>query len=320
LLNYLLIIITFSLILIWPNMLKKAKATRAEYFYWDFLIAVFILSIAFAITIGLSPYYNLPSVEKDLIEMFRFALRAMLAGMIVNIAYFLTILSSFLVGITYGMNVPFSIAMATEGIIVVLLQPHAFAGTILAAVVFFILSTVFFNIACRRNTEKTYRSKKAITFAVLAGMIFGFFFPLLGKSFNLEDSGKLAPHIAFLFFSSGFVIGNIFLSFLFRNKPLISPAFSFKGYLNISFKNHLYGFIAGTVWALAAICRFFTNIDPIYGFAFVISHTYTLLMGLFGIFLWKEYKNNGTYKYLFFAYASFIIAVIFLSFERWTIP
>lgn len=320
--DYLLISLAFLFIILWPNTIKLAKATRAEYFYWDFLIATFFISLIFSFVIGFSPAFEFPSFAQSFIHQFRFVLRAIIAGLLLNLAYFLFITSSFLVGISYSIIASFSIAMATEGVITILLNPHGFPKTILLAIMFYLFATIFSNISCKKNTEKSYRSKKAITLCTISGVLFGFFFPLLGKSLAYQTgTTRLAPHVAIFFFICGFIICNIFLSILFRNRPLISPPFSLKGYFQTSFKNHIHGFIGGVFWMLAVICRLFTNVQKAFTYAFFISHIYPLVIALMGVFFWKEYKKHpNTYKFLMIAYIFFSIGGYFLSFEKWTIP
>lgn len=320
--SYILLTLAFLFIVMWPNTIKMAKATRAEYFYWDFIVALFFSSLIFAFIIGFSPAFEFPSFTQNLVHQFRFVLRALIAGLIVNVAYFLFITSSFLVGIAYVATATFSIAMATAAVINILLDPHGFAKTVLLSMIFFLFAVLFLNISCKKNNDKTYRSKKAITLCSLSGLLFGFFFPLLGKSLSASaETNKLAPHVALFFFICGFVICNILLSILFRNRPLISPPFSFAGYFQTSFKNHIPGVIGGILWTAAVICRMFTDVEKIYSFAFFISHIYPLITASLGIFLWKEYKDHPkTYKYLVMGFICFGMGGYFLSYDKWTIP
>lgn len=313
--------LSFLLIIAWPNLIKLAKTNRPEYFYWDFLVALFCLSLFLAFIIGFSPFYEFPSFLQSITHQFRFTLQAFIGGSILCIAYYLFVVCVFLVGVTYSIVAIFSIAMSTEAVITIITDPAGFPHSVLMALIFFLICVFFLNISCKKNIDKSYRSKKAITYAGISGIILGFFFPLIAKSFDLAANVRLAPHVALFFFSCGTLFSFFFISLLMKNKPLIPPPFTFKGYFKTPLKKHFFGALSGVLWGSSIMCRLLSDVYKIYNYAFVLSHIYPLITAALGIFVWKEYvEHPKTYKYLIFGYIFFLLGGSFLRFHAWTIP
>lgn len=319
--NYVLSTLSFLLIILWPNMIKMAKSTRPEYFYWDFLLSLFATSLVFAFVIGFSPMYEFPTFIQNITHQFRFTLQAFMGGCILGLAYFLFVVSVFLVGVSYSIVAAFSIAMSTAAVIVIITDPAGFPHTVLVALIFFLICVLFLNASCRKSIDKSYRSKKAITYTAICGIVLGFFFPLVAKSMAISTNARLSPHVALFFFACGTLVSFFFISLLMKYKPLIPPPFTFKGYFQKPLKQHIYGIAGGFLWGSATMCRLLADVFAIYNYTFVLSHIYPLITAACGIFIWKEYKGHPkAYKYLLLGYVFFILGGSFLRFHEWTIP
>lgn len=304
---------------LWPNTIKLSKRVRTEFYYWDFIFGLLIFDIFIILLLGF--YFRIiPSFNVIIETKFEHLIRALLAGIIVNLAFFLQISAAFLCGITFAFIASYSVGVIAEGFLRILSDPHSYPPSVLWIIVNFGIAVLFMNIASRRNTEKSQKSKKAILYCTISGILFTAFLRIFTLSFEIGNE-ILLPRFLLLFLISGMILCNLALSWFFCSRPLsTSLPFSFSTYFQQPLGNHLMGFIGGILACAAIISRLYLHVQITNIFEFICAHLYPLGTGLIGIFYWKEYKEHpSSYKYLIFAYICFILAVVFLGLNEWSI-
>lgn len=305
---------------VWPITIKKCKGMRSDLYYINFMLGALIITILFSIILTYTPFYNFPTLKEVFSEHYNHLLRAFLGGVLVSIGYILQIASAFLSGIAFAFIVSFSIFMATQALIQILISPHSYYMPILIGLILFLFSAFFFNIACRKNSTKSQICKKSMSFAFISGVLLGVFYPLLDLSLTKGSIERLAPHVATLIFLIGMFLSYIVFACLLHKTPLIDPPLAIGSYFEMAKKKHLLSILGGMLWAIALCLKMITDVIQFELIAYSFYHLAPLIAGAIGIFFYKEYhQNKGSYKFIALSCLFYIVGVILLGIHPWIV-
>lgn len=282
----------------WGNTQKLASRTwRYEYFYWDYVIGVLLLSVVFAFTLGSHGAMGQPFME-NLAQADASNLgSAFLGGIIFNAS---NILLSAAIAIC-GMSVAFPVGVGLALVLGVLINYFGAAKgepTFIFLGVFLIVIAIVLNgLAYKKALVGTKKvSGKGLLISIAAGVIMAFFYRFVAASMDLENfaspaAGKLTPYSAVFVFALGVFASNFLFNTIAMKKPVEGQPISIAGYFKGSFSTHLVGILGGVIWCVG---QSFSMIAPEKAGAAIsygLGQGATLVSVMWGILIWKEFKG-----------------------------
>jgi len=289
----------------WANTQKLAgKTWRFELFYWDYVIGIVLLTIIFGLTLG-----SIGAQGRSFIADLSQAsssniLSAFVGGIIFNAA---NILFSASIAIA-GMSVAFPIAVGLALVLGVLINYFAaqkgdpvflFIGLALI-VIAIILNSLAYK---KMSSGKQAVSSKGILLSVIAGVLMSFFYRFIAASMDLENFvspaiGKMTPYTAVFIFALGILASNFIFNTILIKKPFEGSPTSYSEYFKGKFKTHLVGILGGIIWGVGNSLNLIAAGKAGPAISYGLGQGATLVAALWGVFIWKEFKNapEGTNK------------------------
>lgn len=287
----------------WGNTQKLAsKNWRFELFYWDYVLGMLILSLISAFTLGSfgsagRPFLNdLAQVEAGNLGS------AFLGGIVFNAG---NILLSASIAIA-GMSVAFPVGVGIALVLGVIINYWAsqsgdpiflFAGVLL--VVFaIILNALAYRIKSAGMVVPEKGTKKGLILAIAAGVLMAFFYRFIAASMDLEnfvspEPGKMTPYTAFFIFVLGVLASNLLFNTYLIKRPFVGEPTSYRAYFSGNFKNHLTGIFGGMIWGLGNALNLIAAGKAGPAISYGLGQGATLVAALWGVYIWKEFKNTG---------------------------
>lgn len=239
----------------WANTQKiSGTKWRFEYFYWDYVLGIVLISIISAFTLG-----SIGDSGRSFIADLQQAnssslLDAFIGGIIFNAA---NILLGAAIAIA-GMSVAFPVGIGLALILGVLVNYHAsqkgnftflLIGVLLIAIAIILNALAYGKV----NKAKAASPKKGLLLALVAGLLMSFFYRFIAASMDLENfhspaAGKMTPYSAVFIFSLGILVGNLLFNTILIKKQISGTPGTYAGYFAGSFNLHIPGIIGGIIW------------------------------------------------------------------------
>lgn len=210
----------------WGNTQKlAARSWRYEYFYWDYVIGILLLSLLSALTLGSTGEQGQGFLSNLSQAGMLPLLSAFLGGIIFNAA---NILLSAAITIC-GMSVAFPVGIGLALVLGVLI--NYFGSTkgdplyIFIGVTLITIAILLNGLAYKKALSSTRNlSPKGLFLSIAAGTIMAFFYRFVAASMDLNDfanpqPGKLTPYTAVFIFS----LGVFFSTFVFNTIAMRHP-------------------------------------------------------------------------------------------------
>lgn len=282
----------------WANTQKLAsKNWRFELFYWDYVIGILFFSLISALTlgsfgnVGRSFLADVKQVDISNIGS------AFLGGIIFNAA---NILFSAAIAIA-GMAVAFPVGIGLALVVGVVIN---YSGDqkgnpvfIFTGVVLIVAAIILNAVAYRRSMATGSKvSSKGILISLLAGLLMSFFYRFIAVSMDLKDfvhpaAGKMTPYTAVFIFSCGIFISNFLFNTILMKKPIEGPPTGYADYFKGKFNTHLVGVLGGLIWGLGNSLNLIAAGKAGAAISYGLGQGATLVAALWGVFVWKEFKN-----------------------------
>ncbi|RIJ49389.1 multidrug DMT transporter permease [Maribellus luteus] len=307
----------------WGNTQKLAgKTWRYELFYWDYVLGVLLLSLIFAFTLGSSGDAGRGFVE-DLKQADLGNIgSAFLGGIIFNAA---NILLSTAIAIA-GMSVAFPVGIGLALVLGVIINymgsqkgdpVFLFLGVGLITIAI-VLNAVAFKRASSGNQKVT---TKGILISILAGVLMSFFYRFVAASMDLDNfvnpaQGMMTPYTAVVIFSLGVFLSNFLFNTILMKKPLSGEPTNYKAYFKGKLPIHLVGVLGGIIWGIGNSLNLIAAGKAGAAISYGLGQGATLVAALWGVFIWREFKNSpkGTSPMLalmFILFAAGIVSIIY---------
>jgi glucose uptake protein len=307
----------------WGNTQKLAgKTWRYELYYWDYVIGVLLLSIIFAFTLG-----SIGESGRDFLTDIRQADTAnigsaFLGGIVFNAA---NILLSTAIAIA-GMSVAFPVGIGLALVLGVIINYigsqkgdplFLFIGVGLVTVAI-ILNALAYK---KASAGKQKVSTKGILVSILAGVLMSFFYRFIARSMDLDNfvnpaPGKMTPYTAVVIFSLGVFISNFLFNTVLMKKPISGEPTDYKAYFKGKLPIHLVGILGGIIWGIGNSLNLIAAGKAGAAVSYGLGQGATLVAALWGVFIWKEFKNapkgtNLMLAIMFLLFVSGIISIIY---------
>jgi glucose uptake protein len=302
----------------WANTQKLAsKSWRFELFYWDYVIGILMFSLVSAFTLGSVGSLG-RSFVNDLSQASSFNIgSAFLGGIIFNAG---NILFSAAIAIA-GMAVAFPIGIGLALVLGVLIN---YAGeqkgdpTFIFLGVLLVVAAIILNAMAYRRASSTAKkiSTKGILLSLIAGLLMSFFYRFIAASMDLHDfvhpaAGKMTPYTAVFIFSCGIFVSNFLFNTILMKKPFEGLPTGYAQYFKGKFSTHLVGVLGGLIWGLGNSFNLIASGKAGTAISYGLGQGATLIAALWGVFVWKEFKNapRGTNSLLIWMFVLFIVGL-----------
>ncbi|MFV0267814.1 MAG: GRP family sugar transporter [Draconibacterium sp.] len=307
----------------WGNTQKLAgKTWRYELFYWDYVLGVLLLSLIFAFTLGSSGDAGRGFLE-DLKQAGLGNIgSAFLGGIIFNAA---NILLSTAIAIA-GMSVAFPVGIGLALVLGVIINymgsqkgdpVFLFLGVGLITIAI-VLNAVAFKRASSGNQKVT---TKGILVSILAGVLMSFFYRFVAASMDLDNfvnpaQGMMTPYTAVVVFSLGVFLSNFLFNTILMKKPLSGEPTNYKAYFKGKLPIHLVGVLGGIIWGIGNSLNLIAAGKAGAAISYGLGQGATLVAALWGVFIWREFKNspkgtNPMLALMFILFAAGIVSIIY---------
>lgn len=309
----------------WANTQKMAsKEWRFQLFYWDYAIGVLLLAFVLALTMG--SFGNegrsfLPDLRQaDPANLWS----ALLGGAIFDLSNILLVVAIDIAGMAVAFPVGVGLALVLgvlSNYIILRIGNPVLLFTGVAAIV---LAIALDAAAYRKLTgHASQKTSKGLLVAVLAGLLMGFFYRFVavsmsGNFLNLEP-GKLGPYTAIVVFSVGLFLSNFIWNTILMAKPVIGKPVKCRDYFGKgNLKLHSIGIFGGAVWGAGMSLSIIASGSAGFAISYGLGQGATMVAALWGVFIWKEFKNapSGTNKLLAFMFIFFAIGLGMIIISR----
>ena len=312
----------------WANTQKlvSGKNWPFQLFYWDYVIGLCIVALILAFTMGSSGALG-RSFLPDLGQASQSALfSAFISGVIFNASNILLVIAIEIVGMAVAFPIGVGLALVIGVITNYIPNPIGNPFVLFLGVGLVVIAIILSALAYKKlqsGSQKNSNVKKGIIVSLLAGILMGMFFRFVMASIGTVDfahliPGKLSPYTAIVVFSFGVLISNFLWNTINMYKPVTGEKCKYSEYLSKgSISTHFVGMIGGIIWGLGTAFSIIASGVAGPSISYGLGQGATLVAGIWGVFIWKEFKNapRGTNKILTFMFLGYLVglALIIIS-------
>jgi len=284
----------------WANTQKLVqKKWRFELFYWDYVLGILLISIIGAFTMGSYGEFGRPFIMDFAQAEKGNIINAFAGGVLFNLANIL--LTAAIAGAGMAVAFPLGIGLALIiGVIINYLMVSKGNPTLLFLGVALVTLAIVFNaIAYHRHSgdaEKKFTSKWIVV-SIIAGVLMSVFYPFIAASMDLENFvapavGKMTPYTAFVVFAIGIFISNFLFNTILMRRPLEGDPIKYSEYFKGRISMHFVGIFGGCIWGLGNLFNLIAAGKAGPAISYGLGQGATLIAALWGVFIWKEFKNS----------------------------
>ena len=187
-----------------------------------------------------------------------------------------------------------------------------------------VLAILLSAVAYRRLPSQGARtSGKGIALSVVAGLLMGFFYRFVAASMSADfrdlEPGKLSPYTAVVVFSAGLLLSSFLWNTIVMVRPFVGEPVPFGDYFTKGTPRlHLVGILGGVIWNLGMSLSIIASGAAGFAISYGLGQGATLVAALWGVFVWKEFKDApaGTGRLLALMFASFVVGLALIVYAR----
>lgn len=298
----------------WANTQKLASKTwRFELFYWDYVIGILLFSIIAAFTLG-----SIGDKGRGFVADLQQADAgnigsAFIGGIVFNAANILFSAAIAIAGMAVAFPVGIGLALVLGTLVNYFGAQKGNPTLLFTGIALIALAIIINAIAYKKaNASNQKVSTKGIAISLIAGLLMSFFYRFIAASMDIENfenpaAGKMTPYTAVFIFSVGIFVSNFIFNTILMKKPVMGTPVSYQDYFKGNFSTHLVGILGGLIWGIGNSFNLIAAGKAGPAISYGLGQGATLIAALWGVFIWKEFKNapKGT---------NGLIAVMFLLF------
>jgi glucose uptake protein len=296
----------------WANTYKGTKKYAFELFYWDYILGVVLISLAFAFTLGShggsgeSFLANVQATDRADI------LYALIGGFIFNIANLLLVAGIAIAGLAIAFPIAIGIAVIEGVVLSYALQPKGNPAYLAGGVALATAAIVFDAMAYKRLGGGKV-TKKGIVVNIVSGVLMGGFAPFVTKSMTMGH--PLTPYSVAVFFSLGAFLCCFVANPYLMKHPLLGEPVTFDGFWKASAKDHLLGVFGGIVWGFGGCFNFIAAGFVGVAISYAIGQSAPMIAALWGVLVWKEFRgaDGKAWGYLTLMFLAYLGAVVTIA-------
>ncbi len=306
------------------NTFKLTRNYRFELYYWDYGAGIFLVSLAFAFTLGSATgglFSFLPNLRQaDALLLFY----AALGGFIFNIANVLLVAGIDMVGLAIAFPLSIGIALVEGTVLSYLIHPQGSAALLAAGVLMALVAVIFIGTAyAARGAAGRVTSRKGTVVCIVSGVLMGVFAPLITKAMQgshpdpslLVSPGALSPYTAAVLMTLGaFLCCFVFNPILMR-KPLAGAPVSISGYFAAPAGYHALGLLGGAIWGTGTVLNFVAARFVGLPISYAIGQASPMIATLWGVLAFHEFRGARRKSWLYLAamFFAYLLALALIA-------
>ena len=281
----------------WANTQKlAAKNWRFELFYWDYVLGILLFSVILGFTLGSTGEKGMGFAENLRNAEWSSISSALAGGVVFNLANILVAAAIAIAGMSVAFPVGIGIALVLGVIVNYIASPQGNALWLFAGVALITLAIVIDAIAYKKKAAQSKKvPTKGIVLSVVGGVLMALFYRFVASSmvtnFEQPETGLLTPYTAVFIFSIGILISNFLFNTILMKRPFEGVPVTYSQYFNGAFKEHLTGILGGMIWCVGMSLSIIAAGKAGYAISYSLGQGATLIAALWGVFIWKEFKN-----------------------------
>lgn len=309
----------------WANTQKLAsKEWRFELFYWDYAIGVLLFSLVLAFTLGSTGTAGRSFLD-DLGQAERHALvSAFVGGVVFNLSNILLVAAIDIAGMAVAFPIGVGLALVLGVITNYVATPVGNPVLLFVGVASVVAAIVLSAVSYSRLPVKGQRTVgKGIIVSIVAGILMGFFYRFVAASMSTDfinlEPGKLGPYSAIVMFSVGLMASNFVWNTIVMKRPFVGAPVALGDYFSKgSPRLHLIGVLGGVIWNLGMSLSIIAAGAAGFAISYGLGQGATLVAALWGVFIWKEFKDapEGTSRLLALMFAAFVVGLTLIVVAR----
>lgn len=304
----------------WANTQKLAGRERwpFELFYWDYSVGVAVTGFLFWLTLGAFGRAGMPALANLQTASTGAETRAAVSGAIFNLANILLVAAIDTAGMSVAFPVGIGLALVI-GTAASYIQVPKGDPILLFCGVCLILVAMLVSALARRNLPgaRAGRRGSGLTFAVLAGLLMGFFYPQLMRAispdFNSRPirAGMLTPYSALLFFGIGVLLSSVPINGLFMR----ARGSHLSTFWRARPPLHIPGILGGMIWMIALGLNVIASGVAGPAVSYALGQGATLIAALWGVFVWREFRDarSGTNRLIAMMFAAYTLGIVLIG-------
>jgi glucose uptake protein len=297
----------------WANSYKGTRAYPFPLFYWDYILGVLICAVLFALTLGSTGTSGEPFLANiQSADLFNIG-KALLAGIIFNIANLLLVAALDIAGLAVAFPIAIGIAVVEGVVLSYLLQPKG-NPWLLGLGVLLALAAVLANARAyaKLTGGGSASGRTGIMVSVVSGLLMGAFAPFVASA--MTSGHALTPYSVAVCFAVGAVLCNVVAGTWLMRRPLVGDPVSFSGFWQAGAYNHLLGLVGGLIWGVGGCFNFISAGYLGVPISYAIGQSAPLIAALWGVIVWREFKGAPSASWaalalMFVLYVSAILSV-----------
>jgi len=282
----------------WANTQKLAtKKWPFQLFYWDYSLGVVILSLILALTLGSSGSDG-RGFFTDLSQATLIAIGlALLGGIVFNLANILLVAAIDIAGMAVAFPVGIGLALVIGVVTNYIGEPVGNFVVLFTGVLLVTVAIILDALAYRKTQPQGGQTaKKGLIISIISGILMGFFYRFVAASmvtdFVNPEMGKLTPYSASFIFSLGLFMSNFLWNTIFMYRPVSGEKVTYRDYFTKGdTKLHLIGILGGIIWSLGMTLNIIAAGQAGFAISYGLGQGATLIAALWGVFIWKEFKD-----------------------------
>ncbi len=282
----------------WANTQKAVSGRwRFELFYWDYVIGVFLASLAFAFSLGSIGAAGRSFLADIAQADWNNIGSAMLGGAVFNTANILLVAAIALSGMAVAFPVGIGLALVL-GVVVNYMADPAGNPLVLFLGVAFIAAAIILDALAygKLPRQQGDRGIKGLVLAILCGILMGYFYRFVAaampspEQFADMPAGKLSPYSAVVVFALGIVLSNFVLNTAIMRWPISGERVAIGDYFQGTARDHLWGVVGGMIWAVGMTLSIVAAGKASFAISYGLGQGATLVAAFWGVFIWREFR------------------------------
>ena len=283
----------------WANTQKlAARSWRFELFYWDYVLGILLFSLILGFTLGSTGEKGMNFIENLRQANWSSLSGALVGGIIFNLANILVAAAIAIAGMSVAFPVGIGIALVLGVIVNYIAKPQGNAMLLFLGVALITIAIILDAIAYRKKAAQTKKvPTKGIVLSIVGGILMALFYRFVAGSmatnFEQPEAGLLTPYSAVLIFSVGILLSNFLFNTILMKHPFEGVPVTYVQYFNGAFKEHLTGILGGMIWCIGMSLSIIAAGKAGFAISYGLGQGATLIAALWGVFIWKEFKNSS---------------------------